>query len=341
MAKLSIQTISSPTIWESFLASHPESNFLSSYNWGRFHQALGKPVFYLGVFQGSLLIGSALVIKETAKRGNYLTIAGGPILDFDHPSSFSFLIIHLKSLARHHQCNFVRIRPQLLNTPQHQQIFQSAGLHPSPIHLTADLTLQLDLSPPPDHLLAQMRKNTRYSIRQAQKLGITISTSQDPSQIKVFHQHQLRLASKHHFVPFSYDFLYHQFKIFAAVNQATLFHAFFKDQLLASAFIIFYGSEAVYHYGISTFANHKLPGSYACQWAAIKAAKARHMNRYNFWGIAPASSPSSHRFAGVSLFKRGFGGQEIAYLPAHDLPTSKLYSAIYLFESSRAKLRHL
>ena len=67
--------------WENFLTSHPEANFLQSWNWGVFNQALGKKVHYLGFYQQQQLIGVALLITEQAKRGKYLTLAGGPILE--------------------------------------------------------------------------------------------------------------------------------------------------------------------------------------------------------------------------------------------------------------------
>src|SRR5258708_2538933 len=128
------------------------------------------------------------------------------------------------------------------------------------------------------------------------------------------HRQQLALANKHGFVPFSYDFLHKQFETFVADDHVLLFHAYKNEQLLASAFIIFYHREAVYHYGISTPENDRLPGSYACQWAAIKWAKEQGGKKYNFWGIAPEDKPD-HRFAGVTLFKKGFGGSEVQYLP--------------------------
>jgi lipid II:glycine glycyltransferase (peptidoglycan interpeptide bridge formation enzyme) len=186
-----------------------------------------------------------------------------------------------------------------------------------------------------------MRKTTRYEIKRAEKLGLKIEHESDPKLITTFHQQQLDLAKHHGFVPFSYNFLYHQFTTFLADNQVELISSYSGDKLLATAFVIYYSQEAVYHYGISTPENRSLPGSYACQWAAIKEAKKRGLTRYNFWGIAPNNAPKDHRFAGVSLFKRGFGGQEVAYLPAHDLPTSSLYKAVSLFESLRAKKRRL
>jgi lipid II:glycine glycyltransferase (peptidoglycan interpeptide bridge formation enzyme) len=112
------------------------------------------------------------------------------------------------------------------------------------------------------------------------------------------------------------------------------------DKLLASAFVIFYNHEAVYHYGVSTPDNDDWPGSYATQWAAIQEGKKRDCHVYNFWGIAPEDQPD-HRFAGVSLFKRGFGGQEVPYLPAHDLGVTPFYWLTRGFELIRKKVRGL
>lgn len=340
MNNLNLRIINDKTTWEKFTLTHPEANFLASWNWGQFHLALHNKVFFLGLFHRNSLVGTCLVVKETAKRGNYLTVAGGPIIDWHSSDQFQVIIDHLKSLAQQEHCLFVRIRPQIFDTEKTRLLFSQSGLRPSPMHLTADLTLQLELTPDEAALLTQMRKNTRYSIKQADRLGIKVSISQDPNDIKSFYAHQLALAQKHHFVPFSYDFLHQQFKVFSQDNQAFLFHSTLNQKLLASAFVIFYNQEAVYHYGISTPENNKLPGSYSVLWAAIKEAKSKKIQRFNFWGIAPESK-LNHRFAGVTLFKMGFGGHQVAYLPAHDLPTSILYSPVRIFELFRARQRNL
>ncbi len=337
---LNIKPITDKPTWEQVVKTFPEANFLSSWNWGAFHASLGKQVFYLGIYQDNQPQGLALLVKETAKRGNYLTIAGSPLLDWSQPKIFTTLTQALTDLSRREHCLFVRVRPQILDTKENSDLFLHQGFRPSPMHLTADRTLQLNLKPSPQEILAQMRKNTRYEINKAERLGLTVKTSTDPKDIKEFHRHQLILAQKHGFVPFSYDFLHHQFQIFARDHQALLFHSYYQNTLLASAFIIFYGPEAVYHYGISTRDNQKLPGSYAALWAAIQEAKNRNLDRFNFWGIAPEGH-IHHRFWGVTVFKKGFGGEEVAYLPAHDLPTSPLYPLTRAFESFRAKKRNL
>ena len=72
----------------------------------------------------------------------------------------------------------------------------------------------------------------------------------------------------------------------------------------------------------------------------IKEAKKRNLKHYNFWGIAPNDNPR-HRFAGVTLFKTGFGGKRIDWLHARDLQISPFYYLTYFFETVRKILRRL
>lgn len=326
--------------WEKEIVNFSEANFLQSWNWGEFQEALGKTVSRLIIKDSNKVVAVCLIIKEEAKRGTYFAISGGPLVDWENRDLVKFLFNSIRSLASEQHAIFIRFRPQAVNTPELRKTVKKLGAFPANMHLTADLTLQLDLSKDQDQILKEMRKNTRSSIRKADREDIEIRISDDKSEIKEFVKHQNELAQRHGFVPFSYKFLYEQFRVFSADNQAVLVHAYKDDQLLSSAFIIFYNKEAVYHYGISTDLNRKLPGSYVVQWAAINQAKSRGCRRYNFWGIAPEVA-KDHRFAGVSLFKRGFGGEEVEYLHAHDIPLSPIYYFTYIFELLRKKMRRL
>jgi lipid II:glycine glycyltransferase (peptidoglycan interpeptide bridge formation enzyme) len=109
---------------------------------------------------------------------------------------------------------------------------------------------------------------------------------------------------------------------------------------LAIAIIIFYGDTAYYHFSGSVSGHNELPFSYFLQWQIIKEAKKRGIKYYNFWGIAPNDNPN-HRFAGVTMFKTGFGGERIDWLHAHDLPISNKYWLTYIFETFRRVSRKL
>lgn len=183
-----------------------------------------------------------------------------------------------------------------------------------------------------------MRKATRYEVRKAQKLEIKIEKNGEKN-IEKFYDLQIETANRQKFVPFSKKFLLNQFDLFIKEGKAILYTAKFENKILAQAFIIFYGEEAVYHYGASTSDGRNYPGAYLIQWEAILEAKRRGQTRYNFWGVSPEGSVD-HRFAGLSLFKRGFGGEDVAYLPAQDLVfDNKKYLINYWIEKIRRKVR--
>lgn len=325
--------------WEDFLKNHPEANFLQSWSWGTFHEKLGHKTVRTGFYKNNTLIGIMLSIVEKAKRGTYLTVPAGPIIDWKNKNLALAFQKELKQIAREYKCIFVRVRPQLESNTFSIQLFKKLGFKPAPMHLHAELTNQLDIIKSEEELLASMRKGTRYEIKKAQKLGIRIKESKHEKDINTFYKLQLETARRQGFVPFSKKFLKEQFEVFAAENQAILYSSYFGKKLLAQAFIIFCGEEAVYHYGASTPDGREYPGAYLIQWHAILEAKKRGVKRYNFWGVA---REEGHRFANLSLFKRGFGGIDVEYLHAQDLVISyPHYMFNFLVETVRKKLRHL
>lgn len=338
---IGIKNIGNKKEWEDFLAKHQQANFLHSWYWGEFHERLNNDIQRTGFYQGDKLAGIMLSVVENAKRGRYLTVPGGPIIDWHNSNLVNAFVEEIKRIAKEKNCVFVRVRPQLQSSEFSQNLFKQNGFINAPIHLHAELTSQLDIAKDEQTLLSQMRKTTRYEIKQAINQKIKITTSTDPSLIKKFYELQLQTAKRQNFVPFSYKFLYEQFKVFAENRYAILYNAEFNNKLLAQAFVIFYGKEAVYHYGASTDEGRNYPGAYLIQWEAILEAKKRGMTRYNFWGVSPLDK-SEHRFAGLSLFKRGFGGQDFEHLHAQDLIINKpKYLINYAIESIRKKLRNV
>ena len=205
------------------------------------------------------------------------------------------------------------------------------------MHLTAETTWVLPLEPSEEELLKNMRKTTRYLIKKAEKLGVKVSQSTDPQDIDRLYKLQQETVDRKHFVPFSQDYFLAELKSFLP-DKIRLFKAGYQGKILAIAMIIFYGTEAVYHYSGSSNVNREIPASYLLQWEVIKTAKKLGMKRYNFWGY---TADPRHRFFGPSLFKAGFGGREVRYLPAQDLVVSQAYWPNWLVETLRRKLRRL
>ncbi len=339
MAKLISREVENKKEWEEFLSFHEESNFLQSWEWGEFHTALGKKIQKTGFYDGNKMVGVMLSVVESAKRGKYLTVPAGPIIDWKNNSHQKLFLETIKDIAKSEKCVFVRVRPQLLSDEFSKKLFKDLGFVSAPLHLHAELTSQLSLDKTEDEIMLNMRKTTRYEVRKAIKEGIKIETTKDPSSIKKFYDLQIKVAKSKNFVPFSYKFLFEQFRIFARSDKVLLFTAKIENKILAQAFIIFDGVEAAYHYGVTTAEGHKYPGAYLIQWEGILEAKKRAMKRYNFWGVAPEVN-KNHRFYSLSVFKRGFGGQEVEYLHAQDLVINKpRYIINYMIEIIRKKVR--
>lgn len=338
MGKIIIKEISDKRTWEDFLAKHPETNFLHSWYWGEFQENLGRKIIRTGFYSNGVLVGVMLSIVEPAKRAKYLIVPGGPILDWKNEELVVAFSSELRKLGEMYNCVFARVRPQLENDNFSRNIFRNLGFKKAPMYLHAELTSQLEITKSEEELLANMRKTTRHEIIKALSLGIKIEKN-GGKNIKKFYKLQLETARRQKFVPFSEKFLVNQFEIFISDDKATLYTAKYKNIVLAQAFIIFYGNEAVYHYGASCAEGKKYPGAYIIQWEAIKEAKKRGMSRYNFWGVAPVES-SDHRFKGLSLFKRGFGGEDVNYLHAQDLVFDKpRYLINYWIEKIRRTIR--
>lgn len=341
MANITVAEINIKKNWEDFLTRHPEANFLQSWCWGQFHESLNHKTQKRGFYQDKRLVGIMLSVVEDAKRSRYLTVPGGPIIDWADKTLVETFVEEVKRIAKEEACVFVRVRPQIFETEKNNKIFADLGFKNAPMHLHAELTHQLDLARSKDELLADMRKTTRYEIRQALKLGVKITISTNKDDIDEFYKLQKETAKRQGFVEFEKNFLQKQFEVFASDNQAVLYTAYLGKKKLTQAFVIFYGSEADYHYGASTLDGRKYPGAYLIQWEAIKEAKKRGLKRYNLWGVAPQGE-INHRFWGVSVFKRGFGGEDVEYLHARDLVINPLaYKLNWLVESARKKIRRV
>lgn len=341
MAKIKLEEIDKKILWEKFVHSYAGANFLQSWNWGQFHQNLGKTLKRIGFYDNTKLVGVMLCIVEKAKRATYLTVPAGPLIDWSNKKQVQLFKKTVEDIAKKLGCAFVRVRPQIFETESNSELFKKLGFRSAPMHLHAELTRQLDLEKSEEQLLSEMRKTTRYEIRKAIKLGIKITTSVNPKDIDDFYKLQKETAIRQNFVGFDKRFLKEQFSVFVKDNQVALLSAFLGKKKLAQAFVIFYGEEADYHYGASTLDGRKYPGAYLIQWEAIKEAKKRGMKRYNLWGVAPEGD-TNHRFYGVSVFKRGFGGGDIEYLHARDLVINSLaYKINWLIEIARKKSRRV
>lgn len=332
------QEIKNKEEWDAFLAEVKPNTFLHTWQWKEVQELSGEQCTPLGFFATSELIAIALVITVNAKRGVHYLIPHGPILK--DVKYLQGVIRELTTYNIQHATNknavALRIAPLVENTDENNRIFSSLGFRPSPMHVHAECTWILNIAKPDDMLLHQMRKTTRNAIAKAQHEGVTVEIIKDTKAIERFWPLYEQTKTRHDFIPFQKSFLQSQAEIFGRNNAMFFTIATYQDRDVAAAMLIQSYNTVFYYHGASV--KIPVPATQLLQWEAIQEAKRRGATRYNFWGIGPENDPR-HPFAGITVFKKGFGGYEINYMHAQDLPLSWKYWMLWAIEMWRKKKR--
>jgi len=293
----------------------------------------------------------------------------GPVISLKLQAESSKLALdslfkELKRIGKERNCSFVRLSPfwpspltPTLNPNPSTSIPNSV---PSPLHLLAEHVWYLPLTKPDpwqqnseegsganvsrqaeDELLMAMRKTTRNLIRRAERDGVTIEASSDAIRdLPIFLKLHNETRNRHGFTPYTDTFFRSQVTRFFPRKECTLYLAHFQGEVIAASIHMHIGGETSYHHGASASKFSKVPASYLLQWTAIRDALRRGDHVYNFWGIAPPSltpnpRPKPHPFAGVTLFKTGFGGNLLTLEHCRDIPLSPKYWLTNIFETIR------
>ncbi len=322
--------------WQNVQRHFPEANFLQSPTWAKTNQLIGHEVIHTTIDPD----GWCLTIVKNAKRGRYLEVPGGPLIDWQNSDQVDRAFAVLRETAKRKKCVFVRLRPQLRSSATALAKLRRCGCRKAPMHLHAEHTVLIDLTKSEEELLSEMRRQTRYEVRRAGKLGIVVDFANSQKRFEEFHAAQTATALRQHFVPPDLKTLLAEREAFG--DNARLYVAkTATGEPIAYGLILIDGAEAEYFEAASTELNYKLPGAYALLWQAMRDLKQLGTKRFNLWGIAPPGQ-KQHRYAGVTTFKTGFGGEVVEFVPAQDLVIKKFrYLITLLIETIRKKRRHL
>lgn len=298
--------------WDKFVTSRLDYTFLQSSSWGEFQKQMGEKVWQFKE------VGQVFTV--TARRGKFLFSP--------HGWGFAKKLI---DLAKNEGCSFIRISPWLEDSQKNQNFFKKLGFRPSPSMMHAEETWLVPIGGSEEEILAGMRKNTRNLIRRAIKENVTIEKNQN---INYLYSLQLEAAKRHHFVPFSKEYLEKEMAVFG--QNAVVFLGKYQDEVFAAALIIFYGKFAFYFQSGSK--QTSVPVNYLLQWEVIREAKRRGCQIYNMWGVTAENKKNA---SGLLTFKSGFGGYQKNYLHAQDLVLSSKYWLTYVLEKIPRNWRSL
>lgn len=280
--------------------------FTLSYDWQDILSKEGRRTERLAVMSDDKVVAVATAIYYPLPLGQrYVFCPIGPILDSKTDTNKIFDV--LKKYFKKQKCTFFRVENQTENPKKFWEgkVKKSRDINPQ-------TTLVLNLAQTTDELLKQMHPKTRYNIRLAEKHGLTVKTEKN---LDTF----LNLLKK---TGVRDGFRLHQTTHYQKILDSSLAHqitVYLRSTPLASGIFIGFDDTFTYLFGASDYEYRNYMAPYLMQWTAIKTGQAYNYRYYDFFGIAPEGAFKDHQYAGVTRFKKGFGGQVVSGSGTFDL----------------------
>ena len=333
---MEIKEITEQKILDDFIGSQKRAQFLQSWPWGEFQKSLGRKIWHLGFFESRNLLASTSVVQHILPLGkSYLYCPRGPIVNDQIPMAkfqtvFRELVNNIVSRAQKQGSMFIKLEPPLEKPSQSvfNEITKDYEISQVDFVQPQD-SWYLDLGKSEEELLQNMHHKARYNIRLAERKGVTVRLVKGDEDFEKFWQLNLATSRRDHFRTHSRNYYYQMFKTLADSDFLKLFLAEYNNKVLAVNFVIFFGDSATYIHGASSDQYRNVMAPHLLQWRQIQAAKKRGYKYYDFWGVAPDKTDDNHPWAGITRFKKSFGGQSIAYVGAYDLILDKMWYKIY------------
>ena len=243
----------------------------------------------------------------------------GPVLDYADPRAadrLRALTIGLREVARRHGAIAVKLEPRLEADVPELAALAGRGLRRLPDTLQVGQTRIVDLVDD-EALLAGFDKDTRYSVRRAEREGVVVEITVDAGEtaaIDALHELVVETQRRAGFPMPPLERYRVAWRALAAAGRAAILEARHEGTLLASGMVVFEGQRSYYLFSGSRREERGEPkryASYALQWAMMRLARDRGAGQHDLWGIAPANAGPEHAWHGVGLFKKGFGGRAV------------------------------
>ncbi len=325
-------SIASPTEWRDLLETMPAPHFLQTWEWGmckaRYGWQVARYVWYTG--NGNTTTPCALASVLTRRMAGGLTgvmyVPKGPLFQDETNAVLREAVLSdLEAMARRARVLFVKIDPDIqADTPTGEALvtqLRARGWHPSEEQIQFRNTMEIDLRPLPDNLLAGMKSKWRYNIRLAMRKGVVVRAG-GVDDLPILYRLYAETALRDGFVIRPEAYYRYVWQTFIAAGMAVPLIAEVNEQPVAMVILFRCGQRAWYVYGASANRHREKMPNHLLQWEAIQWAREQGCTIYDLWG-APDRPDESDPMWGVYRFKQGFGARLVSHIGAWDFPTSR------------------
>jgi serine/alanine adding enzyme len=252
------------------------------------------------------------------------------------------VVADLAAEARSRGVLFVRIEPELPETPENLAALESLGLrHAEPVQPHTSTVIHT-LPEDEEGLLASYPSKTRNMVRRAGREGVLVERAPDSDETyddmweiwqDVVRDQGLAVRSKEYHVA--------SWKLMVRSGLAQVLMARVDGEAVASAVVASLGEAAAYKEGAS-LRDRPVPGvSQLVQYEGMRWALERGARTYDLVGVPHSSEldDTSHPRHGIGKFKRGFTKEVIDWVGAWDVVVHPRRYALWQRVGERAVAR--
>ena len=319
-ADLRAWRVTDPATWNGFVEAAPYHSFPQLWEWGEIRAMAGWwPVrLAIGPSHEEPIAGAQLLLRRMPVIGWHLAyVPRGPVGRLDDPSVRHALVEALRALGRVERIATVRADPEARTDTDYGRGLLEPPWRAAP-KVQPPTTRIIDLSQGEEQLRAAMKRKHRQYVNKAERGGVEIERFDGSASAETirhaladFNRIYRLTARRAGFVAREPSYYERAWTLFAPGRRVRLSFAVRDGERVATLFHFTCGQRAVESYGGMTDAGAEARANYLLKWAAIADFAREGFAIYDMWGLATG---------GIRQFKEGFGGEEIEYVGARDLP---------------------
>jgi lipid II:glycine glycyltransferase (peptidoglycan interpeptide bridge formation enzyme) len=313
-----------PAGWDDAAVRSPGGHVLQSSAWARIREEAGWRAEFVHMGEPLPL---ALVLWRTLPLGQRLAyVPRGPIVA--DAAQLGPALGALARLARERGAVFLKVDPEL-GPDVAAGPLRDAGFRRANEIQPVLATLELDLGPDEDALLASLEKDTRWSVRQAEKRGVSIKDAAGESDLRALYDLYAETGARAGFITRTWDYYRRMWGTLIDAGLARVRLAEREGRPVAGALVWRCGEREVYQSAATNDVGRTAYAAYALLWRCIIEARRSGARRFDFGGIPVDTSRKDDPMHGPYVFKKGFGGTARRFVGAHDVAPSALAYGLY------------
>lgn len=336
-----------PAAWDTYVRSHPRATYLQTTAWARVKRSTGWAATNVGSDgEPGARFGALLLTRPIPfMPWRFAYAPRGPLADEWNERTHGAWLDALRGAARPggrlDRAAIIRMDPEIEDAEPIRRALADAGWRRAH-DMQPRRTRIVDLAADEDALWSDLRKKWRQYVNKARSNEIVVRDVEPASEPDAFDRFHtvMREVSKRTALPLRSAATFREvWEAFAPGGGSRLLFAEDADRnVQAVLLLVRCGGKVVEPYGGMTEAGAQSRANYLLKWEAIRTSREQGATSYDMWGLIGS---------GIDHFKAGFGGREVAYIGAWDLPLSTAGALAFrsaeqgrrLFRAARRRVR--